>query len=404
MSRTRSEGEMDYPLVATIDQLLCNGSSAAPQSYLLPIKAGKTKTTVDVVIPRFHQRRTRGEIFNNPFQTVEETASGFAGGELHAVRNGTCSGTNWKEQWHRSNDSTGYTDAFPSSEVWKSRINRAKTLAGTQAWANLADPEVTGMVELAEMRKTLSLLRSPLRNLNSFLDEVRNSRKYRRSRAPSLGKFLSDEWLRYRYGILPLARTVEDIYKSLIESKPSLRFTARGSYPIDEVVTDESGSTTYTWSVSSWDRNFSQSGYVRSGILYEYVFTKVDRYGLSLRELPSTAWELVPFSFVVDWFANVGDTVRALTPKSEARILASWTTVKTTEVMSWEVHSSPRTISGITLTDDRESNATISRVTKTRVPGATRGFAWKTITFSRERDWIHLADSVSLFISRLKYR
>jgi hypothetical protein len=39
-------------------------------------------------------------------------------------------------------------------------------------------------------------------------------------------------------------------------------------------------------------------------------------------------WELIPFSFIVDWFFNVGDTLASFTPNFGTRTLSSWYTVE----------------------------------------------------------------------------
>jgi hypothetical protein len=59
-------------------------------------------------------------------------------------------------------------------------------------------------------------------------------------------------------------------------------------------------------------------------------------------EVPLAAWELVPFSFVVDWIVNVGDWLEAVQPKVGVRTLAEGITVKSERtlfrnVTGWEI-------------------------------------------------------------------
>jgi hypothetical protein len=65
---------------------------------------------------------------------------------------------------------------------------------------------------------------------------------------------------------------------------------------------------------------------VRTGILYELDHRDV--FGLSFKEIPITAWELVPYSFVIDWFVNAGDYIQAVTPKLGVKVLGSWSTTE----------------------------------------------------------------------------
>jgi hypothetical protein len=48
--------------------------------------------------------------------------------------------------------------------------------------------------------------------------------------------------------------------------------------------------------------------------------------GLRDQDIPVTVWELVPWSFVVDWFVNVGDWIQAVTPNPSVTVKGSWTT------------------------------------------------------------------------------
>jgi len=49
----------------------------------------------------------------------------------------------------------------------------------------------------------------------------------------------------------------------------------------------------------------------------------------------SVAWEAVPFSFVVDWFANVGQCLSAMTDFAGFSVTRSWTTDRLTMTRSY---------------------------------------------------------------------
>jgi hypothetical protein len=48
--------------------------------------------------------------------------------------------------------------------------------------------------------------------------------------------------------------------------------------------------------------------------------------GLRLADVPSSLWELVPLSFIVDRFVSVGAWLDAIVPKPGVTIKGSWTT------------------------------------------------------------------------------
>jgi hypothetical protein len=66
---------------------------------------------------------------------------------------------------------------------------------------------------------------------------------------------------------------------------------------------------------------------VRAGVLTQLEqYNALNTWGL-LQPVESW-WELVPFSFVIDWFINVGDTLASWTPHYGLKALASWYTVE----------------------------------------------------------------------------
>lgn len=53
---------------------------------------------------------------------------------------------------------------------------------------------------------------------------------------------------------------------------------------------------------------------------------------LGLDSILETVWDLTPFSFVLDWFVDVGQAIAASTPKAGVRQLTSWVT---TQYFEW---------------------------------------------------------------------
>ena len=77
---------------------------------------------------------------------------------------------------------------------------------------------------------------------------------------------------------------------------------------------------------------------MRAGVLTKLdLLTNANIYGL--QNLGETAWELVPFSFIVDWFTNVGATIGSWTPNIGYEILASWVTTEIVQTQTSTVSS-----------------------------------------------------------------
>lgn len=111
-------------------------------------------------------------------------------------------------------------------------------------------------------------------------------------------------WMTYRYGIMPLVYSIGDAL-DFLASKGFFRTIRKRE---DDTVTVNVGSSTHT--VAIQDRCWGKM----SIDLTKESWTN----GLSANPI-TTAWELTPLSFVVDWAINVGDLLAALVPPSEAK-------------------------------------------------------------------------------------
>lgn len=103
------------------------------------------------------------------------------------------------------------------------------------------------------------------------------------------------------------------------------RQTSRGFNKVET-----STSSTYTVMEASWRYRVqlqkSRESNYRSGVLYRIeadVNKLTSVWGLN--QGFETFWELTPFSFIIDWFFNVGDVISSWQTTSGLTPLASWT-------------------------------------------------------------------------------
>lgn len=152
--------------------------------------------------------------------------------------------------------------------------------------------------EFAERTKTLQtilgILRSCVRPLRTLRKALADFKK-----RPDLT--LSDYILQYEYAVRPLLYSMEQIRQIREDQgKLTIRKTRTKSLTF---ITDSQVPTTEP---SLYERG-SVKVKLRACSYYHFE-NELDRVTSSLRFNPLvTAWELIPFSFVVDWFVGVGD-------------------------------------------------------------------------------------------------
>lgn len=206
-------------------------------------------------------------------------------------------------------------------------LARAITNAASKTGDYTVNLGVTG----AEAGKTIGMFNNAVRSIASALGQVRGGNLVGAAATLGLGsvpkgagpnRSVSGNWLEYRYGWRTAMMDVDGAIRHLaqtIVSQPTI------------VVVKSSIQTESRWTDSVWrgtgnslpssmsvevlqNRRFKRS--TGASITYRFVVTNPSLSNanqLGLVNPAALAWELIPYSFVADWFVNAGEVITNLT-------------------------------------------------------------------------------------------
>ncbi len=398
--RQRSKGGVSEVIAtATV-----NWKGAPPYSATYTgglLKRGSIRTMYDEVVPQFQKRSAKGEIFMNPCRSITETYSVSPGTAViipvgdsqpwtSVTREGVCLPNT----------------SIPFLSVDADDIGRAIKQAGTQVSARLRTPNVEGLVDLAEAKKTIKGLRGTVLRLTALIkklmqspDFVKFCRRHGQTRNfSSFSLFMSSNWLEYRYQFIPLFLSVKGLLESIKRKNSHKRETLRAhvAFSDSDILQFVTGDDLNNQVIGHVSASRKSEVVVRTGILAEMVEASLlELNGVAASRIPSAVWELISFSFVVDWFANIGDMVSIMSPPVGYRELGSWTSVTVTQTVDWSISLEEYPDAGGWNYTGGTSNGSFSRTEFSRSSGVTTGITLKVFQ-GKLSDWIHFADAIAL--------
>lgn len=176
------------------------------------------------------------------------------------------------------------------------------------------------LTEVAEAREIPGLVHDIASDLGSILKLLRGRFSVRDLKAASriapinllkhpkdVFKKIGDWWMRYRYGIMPLVYSTHDVIKTITRGQ---NVTSRAMRVVKPRAT--------SWSRPASTQKYSWAEYDGEIVVRACAFQHFDSVtvsqvsGIGFNPLV-TAWELIPYSFVLDWFINAGDYIAANT-------------------------------------------------------------------------------------------
>jgi hypothetical protein len=303
----------------------------------------------DYVTPNYWKIAMNGGIVNNhlyKYRHVIDGKLGLCSYYFMQQRQLGCPGQLWTD--YTPHNANGFRDLTALSltpyldlSFSDAEKQSAKDLAITEAWARISQADVQSLVIMKEADKTVRgltiLLKRVYRialsvwtgNLKLFLKEISF-------------KELQDIYMTARYELRPLYYDVRGLYKAISPHEQLDRSTSRGSTVIsssDSVtemvpVRDLSAALGLLIEAPLY-KSVKLEYSVRAGVLSKWTASLGNNLGLS--EIPESVWEIIPYSFIIDWFCNVGDYVSSWSPNIGATTLASWVVMKETKIQKTTV-------------------------------------------------------------------
>lgn len=252
--------------------------------------------------------------------------------------------TNEPAQWHRRTTTGNPPNEVPQTDYTGDRhisldhdvgsyivpdpgFDNARSKSITAALNDLTQHYAGIGADIAQYRQTCDDFAGTALKAANFLKAIRDKRftdawkqLTGKRRGQSWNKTFADIWLEFSYGWKPLASDLYELQALAHDAlKKPVTIKAHGSGQSSNSV------------LFNWENRYWHSG-TNSSTFRTKLFAKVTNpylAGLSSAGLInplSIAWEVVPFSFVLDWFIPVGNTLQAITAGVGLEFIGGFTT------------------------------------------------------------------------------
>lgn len=239
---------------------------------------------------------------------------------------GSPSATNKGSQWVYGNITS--TQAFPTTDPVTLDQEAAKNLAKERFMLNALDKQrrFQGGVFLGELSRSIRMMRKPAKNLFESIGRTTANLRKNGMLLPKHKRreFLGNSYLEASYGWRPLVSDIQNGAEALAEyhlKRGQESVYVRGaSGPMDELISDVTTLQPLQYGLSAM--RFRRRIVNTSTVFAKYygklnvapvntLFMYERFLGLDLSSFVPTAWELMPYSFLVDYFTNIGNVINA---------------------------------------------------------------------------------------------
>lgn len=297
---------------------------------------GRNDVFHDIVTAEFEKKRNQGDLVFNAMGRATQSLSCISAPTIaiSGYNNYGVVGGIWPVDTVSPSSQT-LTFAEIQQVFGESRFDGLRDIAVAKAWANVDETELLLMASIGELPETIAWMAKLLRRgialariLVGKEAKVHALKALRKVKPSDAAKQIADLWLEFRYAVRPLVFEMENAVRALEKSiSENERHTARGFVKSEDISITDAELTALPYATYTQRTKTSYKYEARAGCLYS-VSGAIDGLSLTLG-LGSpfeTIWELVPFSFILDWFFNVGDIISAWEKNASLVILGTWVT------------------------------------------------------------------------------
>lgn len=375
--RYRTRGAMSPPPTLNVMSrwTSCSDSSWHVTSSQQGVELGVVETMSDYTVHDFRKRQMKGEVFFNPLSATRWEVSSRGGSGVYLTNTGNSCASPIRHAEHDNQGDwfqayvkgVGNTMPAPPYLMSQSDIDALSTEVSTSVRSKRGTAESNLWESYFELSKTAEMLRHPLNGL--FRWARINGKKVLK---------LSPEnaWLQYRYGVLPLVRDADAIMKGMKLEGDTQRITSRAALSKRGY---KSLTQDYFLGVTRCTVGIQQTDEVtvRAMSLDEVVIDAMYRAGFTWKGLATVPWELIPYSFVADWFVNIGAFWGSQIPIPGCKQLGSALVIERMLVNDYTALSTAPTSATYTMSRPVTGQISVISTTKTRSGLAPSGLVIK---------------------------
>lgn len=391
----------------------------------------------DVVTPGFRAIQARGGFVNSPMsKTSLRFIAGGTGSEA------TFLDGDYSERYYHSGGTMFLLLGEPVLAPMTIDLENLIRYTQTNALSKCRSSSMMGFVAIAEMRKTINMLKHPLDSISTLLGWIEQNRKAKRNlvvelvngetrlingrrvpggtkvfkrtkRSPGkvivkskqtvvvpLGEAISGSVLANNLGLRPLLMDIDAVLHQIPNAHKEDLLTFRSNAADEEKAVVVSSQLNIGGMYVKAKTTTTNKVTVRSNVMIRDRFSVSHDFGVSLADIPEAAWELIPYSFVLDYVVNVGDYLGALRALATQEILHGSTTYTIEQVAERETID-PTPAAKWTIVIAPTGKDVLTYNTKVRSPGVGLPEGLAVLPQSKAITPAHLQNTLSLIVQQL---